>query len=184
MIKAQKRPGPKKPAFAAQDSWKRKRLPKSWRRPRGVHSKMRHKLRGNPKMPSQGYRAPRELRGMYPAGFGQVVVSSISQLNEVSEAFIISSAVGLKKRLALISAAKEKKLNILNINADEFVRKAEAWLNERKRKISAAKAARAEKAKKPEKAKEEKEAEKEETEEEKQKAAKKEMEKILAKPQK
>lgn len=171
----------KKPAFVAQDSWKVKSLPKSWRRPRGMHSKMRQKMKGNPKTPSQGYRAPREIRGLHPSGFKPPVVSSINQLSGAKEGIIISAAVGVKKKLAIIKAAKEKKLAIFNVNADEFARKAESELSERKKKRHAAEAAKAEKRKEPEKKEESK---KEETEEEKRRAAKIEMEKIITQPEK
>ena len=175
----------KKPAFVNQDSWKRKVLPTSWRRPRGMHSKMRLKFRGNPKLPSQGYRSPRLVRYAHPSGMRTVLVSSVKQLDALKdEGVIISSVVGVKKKLVIIKTATEQKLKILNLKAD-YTTKAEAAFAERKKRKSELKTSKLAKetkeAKKPEKkpAKEEKA-----TEEEKRKTSKKEMEKIITKPDK
>jgi len=183
LIELRKAKKAKKPAFVTQDSWKRKLLPTSWRRPRGMHSKMRLKHRGNPKMPSQGYRSPRLVRNTHPSGLKQVLVSSMKQLDSIKdEGIIIASVLGMKKKLALIKKATERKLTILNLDTD-YTAKAEAAFAERKKKKTAAKTAKiAEVSKKPEK----KEAEKDDktTEEEKRKSEKKEMEKIITKPEK
>ena len=46
----------KKPDFIRQDAHKKKKLGKKWRKARGLHSKIRLKLRGRGKFVSNGYR--------------------------------------------------------------------------------------------------------------------------------
>ncbi|MBS3133503.1 50S ribosomal protein L32e [Candidatus Woesearchaeota archaeon] len=189
LIKLRKAKKSGKPAFATQDSWKRKRLPASWRRPRGMHSKMRLKHKGNPKMPSQGYRSPKLVRYAHPSGLMPAVINSMKQLDSVTdEGVVISSSVGIKKKIALIKAATERKLTVLNLNS-YYATKAEAAFTERKKKKAAEKAAKItkepEESKKPGKAeKEEPKPKKDETEEEKRKTANKEMEKIITRREK
>ena len=138
-IRKEKKAG--KPAFITQDSWKRGRVSgNSWRRPRGLHSKMRLKKSGNPKSPSQGYRSPKAMRTLTPAGTRAVVVSSVKGLALAEgKDVIISSTVGNRKKLDIIKAASEKKLAIINLNAEEFVKKIAAAMEERKKKKIAGK---------------------------------------------
>ncbi len=168
----------KKPVFVARDSQRRKEVVQdSWRKPRGKHSKTRLHHAGNPKMPSQGYRSPKAVRGFHKLGLKPVVVASPRQLDTIKdEGIVISSAVGMKKRLEILKAAVAKKITVLNIDAQAFAKKAEEKLAEGKKK-------KAEKAapKKQEKEKSSKEEKAPESEEDKRKAEKKEMEKIITK---
>ena len=53
----------KKPKFYRQDISKAIRVQRSsWRRPKGLQSKMRHGFRGRANMPSTGYGAPLEFK--------------------------------------------------------------------------------------------------------------------------
>lgn len=162
----------KKPVFKAQDSWKRKLLPKSWRRPKGLHSKMRLKFKGNPKLPSQGYRSPRKIRGLHGSGLNTALVRSIKQLDEINvEAIIIASSLGVRKRIEIIKKAAEKQLKIVNLDPEEYLKKIEQVANEKKKK----KTKSAVKTKTIEKKKSET------TEEEKRKEGRKEAEKVITK---
>ena len=114
----------KKPVFRHQDSWKRKRLPKKWRKPRGRHSKMRLKFKGNPKLPSQGFRSPAAVRGFHKSGVRPVLVGSLKHLESLaSEAVIIASSIGAKKKIEMIKKAAEKKIRIVNFDPDKFMEK-------------------------------------------------------------
>ena len=174
LIEVRKEKKSRKPHFVTQDSWKRKLLPKSWRKPKGLHSKMRLKKKGNPKLPSAGYRAPKAIRGFHSSGVKAVHINSVSELENVKDAIIIASTVGTKKKLAIINAAVEKKLAILNIDTAAFTKKIAADMAERKKK-----AKKAIVAKTPKKTVEEKP--KEQSEDEKRKEGKKEIEKIITK---
>jgi len=70
----------KKPEFIRQESWRYKRVDESWRRPRGLDSKMRLKRKGWPASPNIGYRSPKELRGLHPSGYREILVRNLSDL--------------------------------------------------------------------------------------------------------
>ena len=177
----------KKPVFNHQDSWKRKRLPKKWRKPKGMHSKMRMKFKGNPRLPSQGYRSPRQVRGLHGLGVDTILVRSLKQLESLaSGAIIIASSIGARKKLEMIKKAEEKKLSIVNLDPDEYGKKVKRSIEERSKKKETRKA-ETERSQKDEKPKKGKEARKPESpekgadQEEKADESKKEMEKIITK---
>jgi len=88
-----------------------------WKRPRGKDNKMRLKLKGYPPLASVGYGTPKEFRELHPSGLKPVVVSSIRDIDALDpskHAVYISSGVGLKKRIELISYAKSKGFRVLN----------------------------------------------------------------------
>ena len=58
----------KKPNFIRQDAHKKKRVGTSWRRAKGIQSKVRLNKRGYVKSVSQGYRSPKSVRGTTPSG--------------------------------------------------------------------------------------------------------------------
>lgn len=124
---------PKKPKFRMQNSWRIKRLDSTkWRKPKGLHSKIRLKKAGNPKMPSPGYRAPKVLKFQDPSGVHTVLVRSISQLSSITnEAIIVASNLGNKKKVDLVKMATEKKIKIINL-PDNFIASIEKQLAERK----------------------------------------------------
>jgi large subunit ribosomal protein L32e len=107
----------KKPKFLRQSSTAYKRLGKKWRKPRGVHSKVRRHEKSKGSAPSVGYRAPRELRGLHPSGFREVLVSNVNDLGKIdskTQAAKISHAVGEKKRQEILKKAEELKIKVLN----------------------------------------------------------------------
>ena len=179
LLEIRKAKNARKPEFRHQDSWKQKRLKtNSWRKPRGMHSKIRMCFRGNPKMPSPGYRAPAAVRGLHPSGLTATLVTTPKQLDLAPEAIIIAAAVGTKKKLEIIKKAAEKKIPVLNINAEEFSRKAGEEMAKRKKAKPKAAEPQKKEEKKPLKDAEAKEAK---SEEDKRKEAQKEMEKVITK---
>ena len=54
----------KKPRFRRQESWRYKRVGDTWRRPHGIDSKMRKKVKGWPPSPCPGYRSLIALRNV------------------------------------------------------------------------------------------------------------------------
>jgi len=94
-----------------------RRIKESWRRPRGLQSKVRQKEKGKLKMPDIGYRQPKDVRGLHPSGFREALVRNIKDLENVDpskEAIRIAATVGKKKREEIIKKAKELKIKILN----------------------------------------------------------------------
>ena len=107
----------KKPKFERQESWRYKRIKENWRRPRGIDSKMRKKVKGWPPSPNKGYRSPREIRNLHPSGLREVRVMNVRDLDKVepeSDAVRIGHRVGDRKRIEIINRAREMGIHILN----------------------------------------------------------------------
>ena len=127
----------KKPDFVRQDAHKKKRLGKEWRRPRGLHSKVRLNLKGRSKNVSVGYRSPKKVRNLHKSGLQEYIVKSVGDLEKLDaekNGLIISSSLGKKKKIAILKKTKELGFNILNINKpDEYIKKVEDEMQLRKK---------------------------------------------------
>ncbi|MDQ1280209.1 MAG: large subunit ribosomal protein L32e [Thermoproteota archaeon] len=106
----------KKPDFIRQESWKYKKLSSSWRRPKGIDSKMRTKEHGWPKSVGVGYGSPKKVCGFHPSGFKETIVHNVNDLININSDIVvrISHTVGNKKRLEIVEKAKELKLHVVN----------------------------------------------------------------------
>ena len=107
----------KKPKFLRQGAKYLKKVKKNWRRPKGLHSKLKVKKKSKGPMPEVGYRAPKSSRGLHPSGFKEVLIQNFNDLKKIdniTEAGRISSKIGMKKRKLIIEKAKEFKIKILN----------------------------------------------------------------------
>jgi len=110
----------RKPKFQRQESWRYKRLEGSWRKPHGIDSKMRKKVKGWPTSPTTGYRSPKNVRGLHPSGFVETLVYSVSDLAGVDpelQAIRIAHTVGARKRVEILALAEEKGIHVLNPGA-------------------------------------------------------------------
>ena len=104
-------------AFLRQEWFRFPRLGEKWRRPRGMHSKMRRHIQYRPNVVSIGYRGPAQVRGLHPSGFEEVMVWNPDQLEKVDpkvQAVRIGSSVGTKKRMAIEAKADELGIRVLN----------------------------------------------------------------------
>jgi large subunit ribosomal protein L32e len=104
-------------AFLRQEWFRFPRLGEKWRRPRGMHSKMRRHVQYRPNVVSIGYRGPAKVRGLHPSGFQEVMVWNPDQLDGVDpkvQAVRIGGSVGFKKRQAIEQKADELGIRILN----------------------------------------------------------------------
>ena len=113
----------KRPKFVRQESWRYKRIKENWRRPRGLDSKMRRKIKGWPKTPEIGYRGPKKVRGLHPSGLKEVLVYNPEQLDEINpetQAIRIAHTVGARKRMEIVAKAVSKNIRILNPKEVEF----------------------------------------------------------------
>jgi len=107
----------KEPDFVRQESWRYKRIKESWRRPRGIDSKMRLEVKGWPKRVKVGYRGPKLARGLHPTGKKEVLIHNVKELealNPKEEVARIASSVGKKKRMEILKKAKELGIKVLN----------------------------------------------------------------------
>jgi large subunit ribosomal protein L32e len=109
--------GRKKPKFRRQESWRYKRVTDRWRRPHGIDSKMRKKVKGWPASPTTGYRSPKNTRGLHPSGFVETRVQSVADLGGIDpelQAIRIARTVGGRKRVEIMALAEEKGIHVLN----------------------------------------------------------------------
>lgn len=116
----------RKPLFLAQDSHKKARVgnKKRWRKPKGLQSKIRLSKKGYRKMPSQGYRAPKAIRGSTREGLFPIVVNTLSQLDKLDKnnIIVLSSSLGTRKKIDILEETKKKGLKVDNIkDIDKFI---------------------------------------------------------------
>jgi len=110
------------PKFNRQDHHKKKRVKKSWRKPRGQHSKQRKGVKGKGATVEAGYRTAEAARGRHPSGFEEVRVHRPADLDGVdpdAEAVRIASAVGGRKRERIEDRAAEEEIRVLNPTYEE-----------------------------------------------------------------
>jgi len=103
--------------FVRQESWRYVRVKDKWRKPRGVSSKMRRRMRGWPRIVSIGYGAPRAIKGLHPSGFREILVyneKELEGLNPHRDAIRIAHTVGMRKRRLILEKAKQLGLKVLN----------------------------------------------------------------------
>lgn len=185
-LEVKKVAGKRKPDFTRQQSSYSKFRDDKWRYPRGKSSKVRMKRLGHKVPPSIGFGSPLEWRNLNKYGMAEVVVSNehdLKHLHVAKHAIVLSSKLGLRKKLILLEKIKEHKFHVANIDdVDEFIKNAHAGMGKRKeekQKLLSKKDASKKKAEKVQ-AKEVKPEEKPEmTEEEKQKQIKEEERKVL-----
>ncbi|MEW5937802.1 MAG: 50S ribosomal protein L32e, partial [Candidatus Thermoplasmatota archaeon] len=106
-----------RPNFRRQEWFRYRRLGDGWRRPRGLHSKMRRHFAYRPPVVSIGYRSPAAARGLHPSGFEEILVHNpkeLAALNPKVHAARIAHGVGTKKRREIVAAADEKGIRVLN----------------------------------------------------------------------
>jgi len=118
----------KKPDFRRQEGWRYKRLKESWRRPRGIDSKMRNKFKGWPKSVEIGYRGPREARGLHPSGYVEILVHNVDEVDKVDpkmQAIRIAHTVGARKQVEISARASKRGIRILNPKEEKKERESE-----------------------------------------------------------
>jgi len=111
-----------KPAFNRQDHHMKKRVPTSWRRPRGNLSKQRRGVKGKGDTVDAGYRTPQAVRGLHPSGFEEVHVHNADDLEGVdgdTQAVRIASTVGGRKRETIEETAEDRGIRVLNPTYEE-----------------------------------------------------------------
>lgn len=115
-----------KPKFIRQDANKLKRLGNKWRKPKGIHSKMRNNFKGHRKNISVGWKSPKLVHSLV-GNLNNVIVYTLKQIEMIEpmhEGITIANSIGLKKRLPLLNRAKERGIKVLNIkNIDDYIKR-------------------------------------------------------------
>lgn len=118
IIKKIKKFRAEKPRFIRLESWRYNRVKEgSWRKSKGIDSKMRLKEKGRPISPSPGFRSPGSIRGLHPSGLSELLVYRVEDLVDVNpetHAIRIGSNVGRRKYTEIRNKAIEFKLTVLN----------------------------------------------------------------------
>ena len=107
----------KKPKFGRQGANYLKKVEDKWRRPRGLHSKLKLKQKSKGAMPKIGYGAPRSTKGLHPSGLREVYIQNLNDLKKIdnkTDAGRISAQIGKKKKMLIVEKAKEWNIKILN----------------------------------------------------------------------
>merc|ERR1740115_344910 len=76
------------------------RVDESWRRPKGIDSRVRRKFKGKTLMPNIGYGSNKKTRHMLPSGFRKFVINNRSYAAEVAH------SVSKRTRETILERAK------------------------------------------------------------------------------
>ncbi|MDR1690496.1 MAG: 50S ribosomal protein L32e [Candidatus Methanoplasma sp.] len=107
----------RRPAFKRQEWFRYSKLGEKWRKPKGIHSKMKRQLKRRPPMVDIGFRGPITARGLHPSGFEEVLIYNVEGLENIDpkvQAVRIGGTVGTKKRIAIEDRASELGIRVLN----------------------------------------------------------------------
>ena len=116
----------RKPRFRISSRWK-------WRRAKGRHSKIRRKRKGHMNIPGIGYGMPREIKGLIN-GMKPILVQNLLDLGKIgkNEIGVVSSKIGMRKKVEIAEKAIMNKVAFLNLNAEKFLSETKKKLEERK----------------------------------------------------
>ena len=176
-----------KKEFVRQDAHKKVKLGNKWRKPKGLHSKMRLSFKGYNKSVSIGYGNPKSTRGLDKSGLKLVIIKSLKGLEKINakeECIAVAKTIGLKKKIEILKQAIKKSINVVNVkDINKFLKDVEEKIKKSKEEKEKLKKKKELKKKEKEKAAEKKTIEEkvEKTDEEKKKEEKKEKDKVLTK---
>jgi large subunit ribosomal protein L32e len=111
---------------------KRRKKKQVWRRPTGRDNPMREKRKGYPASVNIGYKSSKKDLGKIK-GKNPVIVKILKDLEKVKKNDIVFiGSVGKKKKIDLVKKAKEKGLEVSNVNVKKFLKKNKEKKNESK----------------------------------------------------
>jgi len=148
-----KRVKSKKPTFIRQDAHKKSKLKVCWRKPRGLHSKMRMKKRSYRRLPAIGFGSPRVTRDLNRMGLREIIVNNVADLLKIKESTkdlsgycaVVASTVGTRKKVTIVKKALELGFAIDNVRNPENYEASVKQLVEGRQKASKAKTSSKEK---------------------------------------
>ncbi len=127
----------RKPNFLRTSSVGKKQFT-NWRKPRGLHNKLRLHKAGHINLPSIGYGSPKDVRGLSRNGLILFQISNIYDVNSIDKEkhiAIIDKSVGMKKRIEILKKLKELGVKVYNYkNVDEFLSSKQKIIEDKKKK--------------------------------------------------
>jgi len=125
-----------KKKFVRHESVHFKSLGSAWRRPRGIHNKLRLCKGGQGLTPKIGYGSGKDkglIKGAVP-----VLIHTLEELitfDTKKNVGIIASGLGMKKKIAIVKKAQELHIQLLNIkDSDKFLKKVEEMKSQKNKK--------------------------------------------------
>eukprot|EP00271_Cylindrocystis_brebissonii_P014503 TRINITY_DN35865_c0_g1_i1.p1 TRINITY_DN35865_c0_g1~~TRINITY_DN35865_c0_g1_i1.p1 ORF type:complete len:134 (-),score=30.07 TRINITY_DN35865_c0_g1_i1:640-1041(-) len=97
-------------------------VPESWRRPKGIDSRVRRKFKGTVRMANIGYGSNKLTRHLLPNGFWKFLVHNVADLQMLlmhNRKFCaeIAHNVSTLKRKAIVERAQQLNINLTNGSA-------------------------------------------------------------------
>lgn len=105
------------PDFVREESWRYFRLSENWRKPKGIDNHQRKQKKGWPSLVKIGYGGPNITKGLHPSGYSDNLIYNIrdlEKLNPKKDGIRLGHSVGKKKRLEIVTKAKEMNFKIFN----------------------------------------------------------------------
>jgi large subunit ribosomal protein L32e len=105
-----------RPAFTRHHPHRKASLGDKWKKPRGLHNKLKDRKRGCGPWVSDGYRTPEAVRGMHISGLVIAHVANASQLTglDPKTTGVVIARTGAKRQIELIAACQKAGLRVLN----------------------------------------------------------------------
>ena len=95
---------------------------RSWRRPKGIDSRVRRKFKGALEMPNIGYGSNNKTRHVLPIGFKKFIVNNVKDLELLmmhnrTFAAEVAHSVSALKRKAIVERAAQLNIKVTNASA-------------------------------------------------------------------
>merc|ERR1712046_360672 len=108
--------------FKRHQSDKFMRVPESWRRPKGIDSRVRRKFKGKTLMPNIGYGSNKKTKHIMPDGFKKFLINNVADLELLlmhnrTYAAEVAHSVSRKTRESILERAKVLDIKITNAAA-------------------------------------------------------------------
>jgi large subunit ribosomal protein L32e len=112
-----------RPKFTRHRPDRKSSLDDRWKKPRGLHNKLKDRKRGCAPWVSDGYRTPVEVRGLHISGLAIVRVANVKELAAVDAqtSGVVIAAVGAKRQLEILRACAQKNIRVLNHKSNDRI---------------------------------------------------------------
>jgi len=111
-----------KPHFTRQDLHKKSRLEEKWRKPKGLQSKMRQRLKHHKRVVKVGYKAPALARHYHRSGVLPVLVANRQEAEHLTkgQGAIIARTTGIRTKIEIIDTCEKAGIPVVNLNIMKF----------------------------------------------------------------